>query len=436
MSIYVSTVQQTSVTLNVKNMGATGNGVTDDSAAFQAAINAVCNIGGTLYVPQGRYLIGTTLNIPLAMMMMGDRSWGNGQAQGSVIIAKPGLNANLIQFNPAANVSIFGAAFRDLCFQGNGPSQNGGNIFYALGAVHCSWLRCWFNQPYLNGLYLFQDGHGGTGHHNTVMDCLFDQGANAGAGSDGRGLLIQASDENYIIGCDFESNGSAASGTPTHLWERSGLQTIIGCCFVGGASGIKCEGSGGTRISACIFDGCGSPNIHLNGPLHIVEGCAFWNLGALSSANTCVGVQPDNVAETKIIGCQFMPSTPGAKCAVDLSLGPATNTTVEHNNFSTSTGVYGTSAVILGTGSGNKLHANRGYNPVGASTPSVPGSGSDFFPTGAMDYTAYIAGGTISNIKIGGVSTGLTSGTFRVPNGVPLNLTYTVAPTTFLIVGD
>jgi len=44
-------------TINVKNMGARGNGRHDDTAAIQHAINALPNSGGTVYLPAGRYMI-------------------------------------------------------------------------------------------------------------------------------------------------------------------------------------------------------------------------------------------------------------------------------------------------------------------------------------------------------------------------------------------
>lgn len=48
---------------NVKNYGAKGDGVTDDTAAIQSAINAaIAAGGGTVYLPVGHYMVNTFLN--------------------------------------------------------------------------------------------------------------------------------------------------------------------------------------------------------------------------------------------------------------------------------------------------------------------------------------------------------------------------------------
>ncbi len=48
---------------NVRTYGATGDGVTNDSAAIQAAINALPSGGGTVFFPPGNYLIGTAITL-------------------------------------------------------------------------------------------------------------------------------------------------------------------------------------------------------------------------------------------------------------------------------------------------------------------------------------------------------------------------------------
>lgn len=55
--------------LDVTRFGAVGNGAMDDTAAFQAAINALPSSGGTIIVPDGTYMIDTTKGINLRSNM-------------------------------------------------------------------------------------------------------------------------------------------------------------------------------------------------------------------------------------------------------------------------------------------------------------------------------------------------------------------------------
>jgi hypothetical protein len=57
---------------NVRTFGAHGDAVTDDSAAFQRALDTVSRIGGgVVYAPPGRYLFKSELNIPEGVHLRG-----------------------------------------------------------------------------------------------------------------------------------------------------------------------------------------------------------------------------------------------------------------------------------------------------------------------------------------------------------------------------
>lgn len=59
--------------VNVLDFGAVGDGITDDCAAIQAALNSVGN-GGTVYfpLPSVSYLCKSSLNVPLGVSLQGD----------------------------------------------------------------------------------------------------------------------------------------------------------------------------------------------------------------------------------------------------------------------------------------------------------------------------------------------------------------------------
>ncbi|MBQ7338762.1 MAG: hypothetical protein IJW40_09965 [Clostridia bacterium] len=80
-------------TCDVLDYGAMGDGVSDDTAAFQNAIDAVAaQGGGTVYVPAGSYVIKGTLLVRRSVYLMGE--WYNPETQpesmtkGTVLLAK------------------------------------------------------------------------------------------------------------------------------------------------------------------------------------------------------------------------------------------------------------------------------------------------------------------------------------------------------------
>jgi hypothetical protein len=57
--------------IDVTTVGAVGDGVTDDFAALSAALNSLGGSAGTLYFPQGEYLIMSTLHLPDSVILRG-----------------------------------------------------------------------------------------------------------------------------------------------------------------------------------------------------------------------------------------------------------------------------------------------------------------------------------------------------------------------------
>ena len=100
-------------TVSVKDFGAVGNGVTDDTAAIQAAVTA--SVGKRLYFPAGTY--NTTGNITLTSNIF---IYGDGEASKIVVT---GVGTNNI-FNGSDVTSV---AFDRLWLYGNNQANASGN---------------------------------------------------------------------------------------------------------------------------------------------------------------------------------------------------------------------------------------------------------------------------------------------------------------------
>ncbi len=63
------------------------------------------------------------------------------------------------------------------------------------------------------------------------------------------------------------------------------------------------------------------------------------------------------------------------------------------------------------------------------STPSVPASGTPVANTSGTNVQVVVTGGTMTQVLVGGVQMGTGAGTYQVPAGSNIQLTYSVAPT-------
>lgn len=65
----------------------------------------------------------------------------------------------------------------------------------------------------------------------------------------------------------------------------------------------------------------------------------------------------------------------------------------------------------------------------GFSTPSVPSSTTPVTNTSSLPATVVISSGTVSNVSVNGITAGAGDGTYTVPPGQTIAITYSVAPT-------
>jgi hypothetical protein len=114
--------QESGRIVNVREFGARGNGVVDDTAAVQSAINAA-KAGETIYFPSGIYDVSNfVVQNRSGLSFAGDR-------EKSVIRQKAGA-ARIATVEASRDITI-----SNLTFDANGIMQYGGIVFYAVKGV-------------------------------------------------------------------------------------------------------------------------------------------------------------------------------------------------------------------------------------------------------------------------------------------------------------
>jgi len=127
---------------NVLDFGAVGDGVTDDSAEIQAAIDAAeADGGGTVYFPAGVYLIGTKLTVTQPVRLLGAGYGERATAEdGSAVRTTTlkwdaGAGSNdMIFFGAGSTNLLIGAAVTGIMFDGSGVATR---AIYATSVAMC-----------------------------------------------------------------------------------------------------------------------------------------------------------------------------------------------------------------------------------------------------------------------------------------------------------
>src|SRR5262249_51553665 len=112
------------VWLNVKSdqFGAAGDGVTDDTAAINAAITAAGAAGTTIFFPPGTYICSGALTLggSTGIILQGSGGRSGGAATASILRYTPSTGARFIDGRASAGLCI-----RDLFIQANNAAFGG-----------------------------------------------------------------------------------------------------------------------------------------------------------------------------------------------------------------------------------------------------------------------------------------------------------------------
>lgn len=118
--------------LNVKDFGALGNGSTDDTAAIQAAINALPAAGGLIVIPAGTYVISASLTLKEGTQL-------EGCGPGTILRVSSGsLGIDVIKIGDGTSTLSF-AAVRNIKISSDGQKTGGAGIL--LDRAYRVWLE-------------------------------------------------------------------------------------------------------------------------------------------------------------------------------------------------------------------------------------------------------------------------------------------------------
>ena len=215
-------------TTNVRAYGAKGDGVRDDTASFQAAIDALPQAGGTVYIPSGAYLIDPTRSVRLRSRMHLSLD------PGAKLLAKANAasRAYVVLAQLVENVEISGGRIvgdRDSHLDTTGEWGHGirirGCSAVTVRDIHIS--RCWGDGISAGGIAPAKGGPSRPGR-----DYVFDNVVCAG--NRRQGLTLGSSRHVRIQGCTFSDTGGTLPGAGIDIEPDTGAASdiIIENCLV------------------------------------------------------------------------------------------------------------------------------------------------------------------------------------------------------------
>lgn len=291
--------------VSVKDFGAVGNGVADDTAAIQAAIDYASANSTKLYFNPGVYAHTSTL------------VWKNGahyfgpninvsNTQGAVLVYTGSNDANVIN-NPINSSTFASIRIEGITFLCNSLAS-GKALFYDTGSTYFYIEHCKFNFAGAGsfGLVFHQT------EVSTISKCIFEALGNIGLGAmirlaDGPVLKHPTATLGYtnrITITDNQINPALGGVQAIGIWDDGGLvHTIKDNNFNGGSIGIYLLRPYPVEIVANEIEGytiagisCGLAGAGLTG-LRIVGNYLLAVPPALSFANTSIAemTYTDNV---------------------------------------------------------------------------------------------------------------------------------------------
>jgi len=340
--------------VNVKSLGAVGNGLTDDSDAIQAALDT----GGAVYVPQGDYLINNTLRVELdGTVIIGEgpsnRKGSTQEAAVSRFLAGPLLTGQVLRVQRAANDRPLAAiGISGIGIDGDNRAGIEGLLFRANHSVIDN-VNIW--QCPGNGLRI----QGYASPYWDTYDTIISRMRIADNGGSGIFLDNNATDLHFYHCVVFDNNDNlnAAGG-------GSSFQ-VTGCHFYSATRyNVFFNGAGSrSKLANCKIEGAGNHGVVIdttNGGYSDIQftGCGFSSQMTTSAHNTwdlvhITGPSSAGAGRITFVGNNFNSKgglTVKPRFALNMATSAAQGTVIVGNSFGTASH-WGTAPLNNGSNS-------------------------------------------------------------------------------------
>lgn len=448
-------------TVSVKDFGAKGDGVTDDTSSIQKALNAATNLSSSgqavkVYFPDGTYLISSVLTLGANLHLQGS---GRNTCQILANTASQTMMQLIYASATTANVMITDMALATtksgvtgvhyqlawntimdrMAFLGLAQNFNidRGNVHQI---NHC--IATGFGSNSLGTCRIWSSSDTDYVYSVTINDFQFNNnGTGVSSALDSAALYIRRASVSYFT--NIKAGDLSTGGTPTaFIILENDCQGVkfTGCTGINPTFGMIIQQGAGVAVapSFCEFHGLDIDQPH-NAGVSISQGSwlswyggfitptgSFINIPAFSigSAPThlqFIGTTVYGFSASGGTGFFFNGGSGGAllvgcqidTCNTGIQITGATNVRVYNTTVSNCTTKVG------GTwqAAGNWFSHNPGLNPLTVTTPGLPSSGTTIANNTGVPVTVYVTGGTVTAYSLNNqVVTGLSG-----PQAVSLN---------------
>jgi len=452
--------------VSVKDFGAVGDGVTDDTAAFNLAHTYAASVNKSVFIQStaAGYNIAGTIVVKTSMfgegmlttLITSNASLDVIQCAATLIVLSDfaitssvtRTGGSYIRFNGAANANNFCRVERMLLSNWfNGITWAGGgstservtdvrlitNIAGGIGITQSTTQNAVdvvFSNTLIIGPTTGAQCTAGVQIQN-VGDCTLNHVITVKTGiglnvNPQAGQNVQAL---WVSDCQFDSGSSQGINTNPAVTGVIKLMKVLNTWCATNANGVVLMAGGTGSQTQTEFINCTLSNNIGHGL--IVAGAGMQQLsvnGGSMSANVHGIIVNAAMNGLTIIGVTSGPDgnfSGNSGDGIRLNNSLIDNYVISSNRLQNNTG---SALVNNSTGTSAYVVANLGVNPGGTSGQAV-GASPYSYKAGASTETIYIGGGAVSNVVINGQSTGLsTNATYRLGPKQTMVITYSSVP--------